>query len=907
MMKRSFKNSFCWTLFLLLTANISGQVNICLGEDTTVCEGETVLVDLCSTIGQGLNISGIYLDAPTIIPTLTDDSWSDAANIGFDFTFYDSTYNQFVIGSNGIISFDMGNAGGYCPWALTAVGPLPSTATAATHNAIMPAYQDMNPSALTSPLGNIQYQTIGTAPNRMCVIIYKEIGQYQCGIQECNYLSVILFETSNDIEIHIGHKSICGTWNGSLAIQGIQNSNGTIAHMTPGRNNSVWVADQDGYKWEYLGGNDYNITAIPYLQIIGSGVSMSWQSTLGEDIDFVPGQPLEVTADAAVGVVGWFLGATSCETAIGGLSIDTTYITTASPEVIVSSTDDICGQGVGSVTATPGPGSPPPYSYSWPALGAATSTVSNVLPGTYTVSQMDGNGCGATALVTVGDNPSSFTSTSTPVSCAGGTDGTATAIMTPSDGSETFIWSNGQTTATATNLAAGVYTCEISASSGCVGNVSVTVGEIPIMNLNIADQNDATCNSANNGSIQVGVSEGTPPYTFSWDQNSSTTNEATNLYAGTYVITVTDDNGCSDQITATIGEPDALSISNLTPDSTICSDAFINLEATGNGGSSPYVYTWTANGSSVDVGQSITVNPVASNTQYCVTLSEECGSPETTECLSVTFPTNISPIIAPNIDAQCVPGDFTIYNNTIQGAEVQTTQFAFSNGETILANGTESIQATFEFAGTYDCFVTITSTYGCIYTEEFQNIVTVTPPPTANFTLSKNPATWFETEIQTTEACVGDVIDFQWISPGAISLVSNEGSALITFPEGVSGTYPITLVATTNEGCSDTTTLEVEIVPDVIFYAPNSFTPDDDEHNQTWTIFVEGIDFQNFTLEIFNKWGETIWETNDIKAEWDGTYNNTVVPDGTYIWRAMYKERENDGRKIHTGYVNVIR
>ena len=130
---------------------------------------------------------------------------------------------------------------------------------------------------------------------------------------------------------------------------------------------------------------------------------------------------------------------------------------------------------------------------------------------------------------------------------------------------------------------------------------------------------------------------------------------------------------------------------------------------------------------------------------------------------------------------------------------------------------------------------------------------------------------------------------------------------MITYPEGVSGTYSITLIATTNEGCSDTTTLEVEIVPDIIFYAPNSFTPDDDEHNQTWTIFVEGIDEQNFTLEIFNKWGETIWETHDIKAEWDGTYHKGVVPEGTYIWRAMYKELENDGRKIHTGYVNVIR
>ena len=905
MTKSRFFRRISSILFLFSSTQLISQANICLGDDTTLCAGSSVTIDLCSPGGPEEFLGGIHLDAPTVIPTLTDDSWSAVANIGFDFTFYGNTYSQFVMGSNGIISFDLGNAGGYCPWALGAVGPLPSTATAATHNAIMPAYQDMNPSVFTSPDGNIQYQTIGTAPNRMCVILYKEIGQFQCGIDECNYFGVILFETSNNIEIHLGKKTTCGTWNGSLAIQGIQNSSGTIAHMTPGRNNTVWVADNDAYRWEYLGGNDYNISSITYTQVTGQGVNMVWNNTLGETFPFVPGTPLNLTTVPPT-TTGYFLTAASCETALGAVS-DTSFISPASPEIIVSSTDDICSQGVGSVTATPGPGSPEPCTYSWPALGASTQTVNNVYPGTYSVFMVDGNGCTSNATITVGDSPASFTSTSTPVSCAGETDGTATAIMTPSDGSETFVWSDGQTTATALNLAAGVYTCEISASSGCVGNVSVTVGEIPIMNLNIADQNDATCNSSNNGSIQVGVSEGTPPYTFSWDQSSSTTNEATDLFAGTHVITVTDDNGCSDQITTTIGEPDALSISNLTPDSTICSDAFINLEATGNGGSSPYVYTWTANGSSVDVGQSITVNPVASNTQYCVTLSEECGSPETTECLSVTFPTNISPIIAPNIDAQCVPGDFTFYNNTVQGAEVQTTQFAFSNGETIIANGTESIQATFEFAGTYDCFVTITSTYGCIYTEEFQNIVTVTPPPTANFTLSKNPATWFETEIQTTEACIGDVVDFQWISPGAVSLVSNEGSALITFPEGVSGTYPITLVASTSEGCSDTTTLEVEIVPDVIFYAPNSFTPDDDEHNQTWTIFVEGIDFQNFTLEIFNKWGETIWETNDIKAEWDGTYNNTVVPDGTYIWRAMYKERENDGRKIHTGYVNVIR
>ena len=75
-----------------------------------------------------------------------------------------------------------------------------------------------------------------------------------------------------------------------------------------------------------------------------------------------------------------------------------------------------------------------------------------------------------------------------------------------------------------------------------------------------------------------------------------------------------------------------------------------------------------------------------------MTLSEERGSPETSECLSVTFPSNITPIIAPDVEVQCMPGDFIFYNNTIEGADVETTEFSFSNGETFTANGTESIQ-----------------------------------------------------------------------------------------------------------------------------------------------------------------------------------------------------------------------
>ena len=115
MIKSRFFKRICGVLFLFSSTHLISQVNICLGDDTTLCAGSSVTIDLCSPGGPEEFLGGIHLDAPTIIPTLSDDSWSGAANIGFNFTFYGNTYNQFVMGSNGVISFNMGNAGGYCP------------------------------------------------------------------------------------------------------------------------------------------------------------------------------------------------------------------------------------------------------------------------------------------------------------------------------------------------------------------------------------------------------------------------------------------------------------------------------------------------------------------------------------------------------------------------------------------------------------------------------------------------------------------------------------------------------------------------------------------------------------------------------------------------------------------------
>ena len=90
-------------------------------------------------------------------------------------------------------------------------------------------------------------------------------------------------------------------------------------------------------------------------------------------------------------------------------------------------------------------------------------------------------------------------------------------------------------------------------------------------------------------------------------------------------------------------------------------------------------------------------------------------------------------------------------------------------------------------------------------------------------------------------------------------------------------------------------------------YVPNSFTPDGDEHNQTWKFHIEGIDFMNFKVEIFNRWGELMWESYDARAEWDGTFKNQKVPQGTYTWKMSYKELNSDGRRQYAGFINVLK
>jgi gliding motility-associated-like protein len=885
------------------TYSVNAQVNLCLGQDATVCVGTPVSITNCTPGGAGGGTTGgIYLNAPTNV-TLWDDVWSGVVNIGFPFSFYGNNYNQCVIGSNGLVSFDLSKANGYCAWSLSGVGALPNAGFIDAKNSAMGCYQDMNPGMG----GQVQYQTVGTAPNRIFVVLYREIPMFSCGL--CTYMSIMLYEGSNNVEFHIGNKPPCNTWNGGLAIQGTENAGGTVAHITPGRNNTQWAANQECKRFTPTSPavtTAYTISTAPYLLVTSSSSSLVWGNTNGQTFPYNNGV-LNIPS-AAAGTTGYFLTGSACGVGIGSITPDTTWITGVTSSVAATSTPDICSSGIGTVTANPTSGLPP-YTFNWPALGQTTQTVNGVYAGTYLVQMTDATGCTSNATVVVGDTPASFSGTTTVVSCPGGADGSATAVMTPPLGNITYQWDDpaAQTTATATGLSAGTYNCIVTSDIGCQGVVSVTVSEIPGMIGSISNQSDVTCNSSNDGVIQVTVTQGTPAYTYSWDNSVSTSNIANDLYAGTHTVTITDANGCTIDVTGTIGEPSRLMVIYVTPDSMICAEDDITLSAIGTGGSSPYTFTWLENGTPIGTGTSITVDPAFTNTQYCVVLSEACGSPTHDSCMVVTFPTPIDPSITPNKLEDCIPGFFEFANTSTNGGEIATTYFEFSDGTSIMETGADSTSNTFEIPNFYSCNMTITSIYGCVYTGSFNNIIEVKPLPVADFTFSSNPATFFETSIQLQDRSSVDVIDWEWFSPGSSPMTSTSQNPVFTFPEGEVGTYPVTLMVTTEHGCTDTVTYIMNVVSDILFYAPNTFTPDDDEYNQSWGVFVEGIDIYHFDLYIFNRWGEMIWESHDKDAKWDGTYGGEPVPQGTYVWRASAKDKYNDGKYEFQGHINVIR
>jgi len=562
---------------------------------------------------------------------------------------------------------------------------------------------------------------------------------------------------------------------------------------------------------------------------------------------------------------------------------------------------------VGSATNTANwqaivpPGLTPPATASFsPNFSSMTPNVTVNQPGVYKfVLRETSTVCGIirdTVIVTVSQLQIAAATTN-PV-CNGSSDGTITIT---SVGASEYSFNNGvtwQTSNTLGGFAAGTYTVCAKNTLGCQKCTTVTLTNPPSIVMSVS--NDTTI--CQNGTATIWASAtGGATYSYHWDHSSAlvAVTQVNPSISAYYPVQAESNLGCwSNRDSIYVMMNPALS-AIMSPDAFTCPGYEDSLTVFASGGiGAPYTMTW--NTGQTDIGSQSTLNdsPLQTTT-YSVTIDDVCETtPVTISGIINAYPVPV-PQIAIDMTPKCEPAVFALVNTT-DSTMSQNTIWRISNGDEFI--DVDSLTTSSMMNGTYDVQLIVTSPNGCIDSTTFTDTLTVMQTPVADFKWSPDPITMFNTQVLFTEYSLY-ANTYEWSFPGASPNSSTNESQMVLYPDGQTGTYYVTLIATSYLGCADTVTKEVVILPEVIIYAPNTFTPDGDEFNQTWRIYIEGVDEFNFELQIFNRWGEIIYESHDVNASWDGTYNGQLVPQGTYTWIVRAKETISDRKHVWNGHI----
>ncbi|HLF45877.1 MAG TPA: T9SS type B sorting domain-containing protein, partial [Chitinophagaceae bacterium] len=442
-----------------------------------------------------------------------------------------------------------------------------------------------------------------------------------------------------------------------------------------------------------------------------------------------------------------------------------------------SVTNAICTSATGAIDLTVSGGTAP-YTYLW-SNGATTEDVTGLVTGNYTVTVTDANGCTQNATINVGQNNNTITITPTinPTICIAN-NGSITLVVTGGTAPYTYVWNTGATTKDISGLAAGTYTVTVTDVNGCTQNGSFDVIQDNSTITLSSSVTNAICTSAT-GAIDLTVSGGTAPYTYLWS-NGATTEDVTGLVTGNYTVTVTDANGCTQNVSISVGQD--MNTITITPTiiNTICTANSGSIDLVVTGGNAPYSYLWntgavTQNINGLDAGTySVTVTDANGCTQMgSYTVGQDIDAITITALITNTICTSSSGSIELTINGGTAPYSF-VWNN---GATVQNI------------NGLD--------AGTFT--VTVTDANGCT-----QN---------GSFIVDQDNLSITVTGAVTKTICA--------FSTGAIDLTINGGNAPYTFnwnngatTQNIAGldagNYTVTV--TDVNGCSQTISETVETI-----------------------------------------------------------------------------------------------
>lgn len=327
--------------------------------------------------------------------------------------------------------------------------------------------------------------------------------------------------------------------------------------------------------------------------------------------------------------------------------------------------------------------------------------------------------------------------------------------------------------------------------------------------------------------------------------------------------------------------------------------SYTDLSSTGSGLLTDWLWEFGDGNESTGQNPSHTfLTPGVKRTTLTVTDVNDCTAELDQEINYFPVPPLI--IIEPSTFVGCAPATISFENLSVPIDDTYDIVWDFGDGG---SSGDISPTYVFEEPGVYSVSLEITSPIGCYTSAEFPAWITVEPSPEAAFTCSPEEITSFNNTVSFRDQSVG-AISWQW-NLGSEAVLFDQ-NPIYTFKD--TGQYTVELIVTHMSGCTDTAYKELDVIPKVTFHMPNAFTPNGDGDNDRFfgVGILEGM--TDFSMSIWNRWGEQVFYTEDPTEGWDGTKNNTGAQSvmGVYVYQVEYIGPRGNREQLK-GYATLIR
>lgn len=592
--------------------------------------------------------------------------------------------------------------------------------------------------------------------------------------------------------------------------------------------------------------------------------------------------------------------------------------------------------------------------YNW-SNGANTASITVNSSGTFSVTISDANGCQNTSddiVVTVNPNPAVpvITAQGSPNFCPGG----STVLQAPLAAS--YVWNNGAITQNITVNQSGTFTVTVTDANGCTSPNSLpfttTLHPQPPVPVISASGPLSFC-QGNAVSLSTGAAQ-----SYSWS-NGATTSTISPVTSGNYIVSIIDFNGCpslpSAPTTVTVFPPPSAPFITAAGALAFCEGGSVTLQANGTGlvswnngqsgspievsTSGQYTATVTdgngctsANSNPIQVnviplsvqpvitaagpldvceGDSVTLSSslaltylwstgettrditVSSSGNYTVTTSSPCPGTNMTASVNVQVRPFPVPQVSASTNIACIP-DRINFSASSQGIGPFVYQWNFGNGD-----GSSSAAPTYQYTepGTYYVSLTLTDVIGCTGTASLTEPIEMLSRANLSYSISPENTT-LSNPIVTFTGLTDNAISHSW----TIETLGTIDSAVVTHRFELPGNYLIVYEAITAEGCEAKRFDTVNVYEDFMMYIPSAFSPNGDGLNDVFVPVCTGFDEEDFSFQVFNRWGEMLYSTRYLEKGWDGL---NAYP-GVYTWMVRGRSKKDFEYKVYKGSVMLM-